>query len=138
VIGVVLISFVTYQWIIPRTNLEVRTVYHESPGGGGTGGVINLNVLLTNWGNREISDLDCLVIVRNDQGDEVARNEIESMVLNRGENAEIKLTFIGSQYVGYVIFIDIEFLSSGDRHGREIDHDTIEEQMNLVFVDNIR
>ena len=59
VLILVLLSFGTYQWIIPRTDLEVRTVYHEAPGGGGTGGTVNINVLLTNLGNREIGSLEC-------------------------------------------------------------------------------
>ncbi len=138
VVVIVLLGFIIYQWVIPRTNLEIRTVYHESPGGGGTGGVINLNVLLTNWGNREVSDLDCMVIVHDSNGQEVARNILDDMTLSRSENAEMKLTFIGSQYLLYNISIDIDFRSNGNSHDRFIEHETEEEQMNLVFVDNLR
>ncbi|RLF68833.1 MAG: hypothetical protein DRN57_02830 [Thermoplasmata archaeon] len=137
-VGIVIIAFLFYQWIIPRTNLEVRTVYHESPGGGGTGGVINVNVLLTNWGNREISDLDCRVVVDQVGGGEMARNEAPDLVLGRGENAEIKLSFIGSQFADYKISISLSMICSGSTTERVLVHETEEEQMNLVFVDNLR
>ena len=138
VLGILFLSFMTYQWIIPRTNLEIRTVYHESPGGGGTGGVINLNVLLTNWGNREVTDMDCSVRVIDDSGREVARNNINDMSLSRGDNAEIKISYIGSQYIDYTIKIEISFSSTGDDFQKDIEHRTVEDQMNLVFVNNIR
>ena len=138
VLGILLVGFATYQWIIPRTNLEIRTVYHESPGGGGTGGVINLNVLLTNWGNREVSDLECSVRVMDDNGREVARNNIDGMSLSRGDNAEIKISYIGSQYVDYTINIDVSFSAKGEDYERDIEHTTVEDQMNLVFVNNIK
>lgn len=138
VLGILLLAFLTYQWIIPRTNLEIRTVYHESPGGGGTGGSINLNVLLTNWGNRKLGSLDCFVRIYDDHGREVARNDIDDMSLSRGDNAEIRIAFIGSQYIDYTIDIDVSFSSTGDNYSRDIEHRTVEDQMNLVFVNNIR
>jgi hypothetical protein len=138
VLGIILVAFLTYQWIIPRTNLEIRTVYHESPGGGGTGGVINVNVLLTNWGNRKASSLECSVIITNITGHEVARNNIDDMSLSRGDNAEIKLSFVGSQYSDYIINIDVSFSSTGGTKSADIEHRTVEDQMNLVFVNNIR
>jgi hypothetical protein len=138
VLSIILFGFVSYQWVIPRTNLEVRTVYHESPGGGGTGGTINLNILITNWGNRQVSSLDCFVFILDNTGKEVARNRIQDMTLSRGENAEIKLPFVGSQYIDYSIIIDLGFESSGNDYSDDIQYETQEDQMNLVFVKNIR
>lgn len=138
VILIVFFGFSLYQWVIPRTNLEIRSLYHESPAGGGTGGSINLNVLFTNWGNREITEFSGMIIVRDHKGIEVARNSVDGMVLSRGDNAEVKLSFIGSQYKEYSIHLDVEFSCSGSTHERTIEHVTIEDQMNLVFVDNIR
>jgi hypothetical protein len=137
-IVLVILAFASYQWIIPRTNLEVRTVYHESPSGGGTGGVINVNVLITNRGNRPVEDLDCMVIVRDLDGREKGRNMVENMGLERGQNAEIKLTIIGSQYIDYTISVDIDFETYKDSARETLEYHTYEEQMNLVFVDNIR
>lgn len=137
-IAIVVVGFVAYQWIIPRTNLEVRIVYHESPSGGGTGGVMNINVLLTNKGNREISELYCMVIVREAGGKEVARNLVEEMDLGAGSNAEITLTFIGSQYKNYDISTELDFATAGGSREKMLEYTTSEEQMNLVFVENIR
>lgn len=137
-ISLVLIIFASYQWIIPRTDLEVRTVYHESPSGGGTGGVININVLMINKGNRRITGLDCMVIVRDLNGKEVGRNMVEEMDIGNGANTEISITVIGSQYNSYSINIDLDFETTGGSRERSIQHITTEDVMNLVFVNNIR
>lgn len=138
VLLVILLSFATYQWIIPRTNLEVRTVYHEAPGGGGTGGTININVLFTNLGNREIKSLECDAVVSVMGGGVVARHSSDPEDLVKGENIEIKITYIGSHYDTYLIDLDVSFECSGDSHSRSMSYRTVEDTMNLVFVENLR
>jgi len=134
---VVLVAFTTYQYVVPRTRLEVRTVYHESPGGGGTGGVINVNVLMTNRGNREVTGLDCSVYVQGANSSEMTRGGIEDETLRSRDNMEIRLSFIGSHYSTYRIVVQLVFGSMGDTIGREIMHSTREDSMNLVYVDSI-
>lgn len=134
---VVLVAFAAYSYVIPRTELEVRTVYHESPGGGGTGGVINVNILLTNRGNRGLTGLDCSVNVVEANGTEMTRGGIEGGSLLSRDNTEIRLSFIGSHYSTYMIIVVVVFGSMGNTITAEIEHSTIEDSMNLVFVDTV-
>ncbi|MGA1873789.1 MAG: hypothetical protein ACMUHY_08965 [Thermoplasmatota archaeon] len=138
VIIVLLLSFGLYQWIIPRTDLEVRTVYHEAPGGGGTGGTININILLSNLGNREIDSLESSVSVQLKEGGNVARHESGPENLPPGDNVEIKITYIGSHYDTYLISVDLRFDCSGDTHTGSMQYETEEDHMNMVFIHNMR
>jgi hypothetical protein len=138
VLLVILLSFATYQWIIPRTDLEVRTVYHEAPGGGGTGGTININVLFTNLGNRDVSSLECDVTVTIKGDGVVTRHSSGPETLSMDDNVEIKITHIGSHYVTYLIDLDISFECSGDSYSNTMNYETIEDTMNLVFVENLK
>ncbi|MCK5772718.1 MAG: hypothetical protein KAH57_02925 [Thermoplasmata archaeon] len=137
VLLLILAGVVSYQWLIPRTDLEVRTVYHEATGGGGTGGLIHVNILLTNWGNREINDLYCRYTVNIVNGSEMAHHESSSMVLQRKDNAELKLDFVGSQYWDYLIEIEISFMGSSGRISKDLSYYTFEETMNIVFIERI-
>ena len=107
VLMVILLSFASYQWIIPRTNLEVRTLYHEAPGGGGTGGTININVLLTNLGNRNVNSLECDVTLSIMDVGVVTRHSMEPDTLVKDENIEIKITYTGSHYDTYLIALEV-------------------------------
>ena len=90
---VLLIAFATYEWVIPRTNLEIETVYHEGIVGGGTGGSINVNVILANEGNREIEDLNCRILIREKYGVLITEKVVEGIALGKGENTEVKIHF---------------------------------------------
>jgi hypothetical protein len=138
ILAVILLSFATYQWIIPRTNLEIRTVYHEAPGGGGTGGTIHVNVLFTNAGNREISDLESIITVSNAEGGVLARHTLVPTKLEIRKNVEVKLILLGSHYEEYRISISLDFVSSGDSNSNSLTYNTAEDVMTLVFVENIR
>jgi len=134
---VLLVSLSLYLWIIPRTELEVRTVYHESPGGGGTGGVMNVNVLLTNMGNREVSSLTCNVVVMSDGSTVHGRSEGGSISLSRMEVAEISMHFTGSQYEEYTITVSLSFNCCGNTEVEDLEFTTSEDEMNLVFVEKV-
>lgn len=137
VIAVILMAFSMYQWIVPRTDLEVRTVYHEAPGGGGTGGLVNVNVLLTNKGNRDIEDLECLVRVINAEGSILVFKDVKGVLLQERDNAELKLVLVGSQYKDYRITIDLVFSSARKDYVRDLEYVTQEDAMNLVFVEDL-
>ena len=137
VLLVLLLSFATYEWVIPRTDLEIKTVYHEGIVGGGTGGSINLNVLLTNEGNREIEKLDCRITVRERYGGIVTEKDIEGVSLGKGENTEVMIHFTGSHFSTYVIDLDTSFECRDDTHSDKFVHETHEDVMNIIFVDNL-
>ncbi|MFO8051095.1 MAG: hypothetical protein R6V01_05280 [Thermoplasmatota archaeon] len=137
VLVVILFSFSMYQWFIPRTELEVRTVYHETPGGGGTGGVLNVNVLLTNKGNRDVEDLTCIVRVRDMKEEVLSFEEVENVFLSGRENMELKLVMVGSHYERYRITVEVLFSSLGKTYMDDLEYQTREDAMNLVFVENL-
>lgn len=138
IVVIALSAMVSYKFAIPRTDMEVRTVYHEMPGGGGTGGVINVNVLLDNRGNRMVSSVSCFLEVRDlDDGLIVARS-ISGISLGPGKVAELSSSFIGSQYEDYRISIHVRFESIGGTRIRDMDYFTVEDHMNLVFIERIR
>jgi hypothetical protein len=138
VLAVILLSFATYQWAIPRTNLEIRTVYHESPGGGGTGGTMNVNVLFTNKGNRDIDDLRSTITVIEVGRGIRERYSLDPSRITTGRNIEVKITFIGSQYETYRISAVVYFECTGDSYTETFEYETVEDVMNLVYVENIR
>ena len=138
VLLIILLSFATFQWIIPRTDLEVRTVYHEAPGGGGTGGTVNINVLFTNLGNREVRSLECDVMISIEGFGVVERHSLGPENLESDENIEIKITYIGSHYDTYLVDLDISFECSGNSHSDQMSYRTVEDTMNLVFVENLK
>lgn len=138
VLLVIMLSFATYQWFIPRTDLEVRTVYHEAPGGGGTGGTININVLMTNLGNRDVRSLKCDVTLSIMDGGVVTRHSMGPDNLVNDENIEVKITYIGSHYDTYLIDLKVSFECSGNSFSETMSYRTIEDTMNLVFIENLK
>ena len=126
-----------FIYIIPRTDLSVRTVYHETPGGGGTGGVINVNVLLKNSGNTDIEDLSIDVKVLNSTGRYMSGQIGRDVAISPGRCAELKINFVGSQYDTYAISIHLRFESRSGTTIANLDHVTREDEMNLVFIDEL-
>ena len=137
ILVIVLLAFISYRWIIPRTELEIRTIYHEAIAGGGTGGSINVNVLLTNEGNREVTDLTCSVIITQKGEGTVTEQMVEDVALERGDNTEIKIRFTGNQFSTYVIHLQVDFISSGEDHSGAFTHETHEDVMNILFLDTL-
>ncbi len=65
---ILVVGLSLYTYVIPRTDLTIRTIYHEAPGGGGTSGVMNLNVLLSNTGTLELENFTLTIEVTEGQG----------------------------------------------------------------------
>ena len=133
----VLLAVGGYTFVIPRSALEVRTVYHETPGGGGTGGIINVNVLLTNKGNRQIEGLKCQASVMGPGGRIMDMTSAEGLSISPGNNAELKMVFTGSQYDDYDIEVHLRYDCRGQTHIHDLAHTTSEDEMNLVYVDDL-
>jgi len=132
VLAVILVTAGTVIYVVPRTDLRVRIVYHETPGGGGTGGIMNINVVLDNRGNRDISGLDCGVSVTRD-GRPVSADSVADVSLPPGDIAEVRLVIIGSQYYTYSIISHIRFECRGQTYMADLSCVTVEDEMNQVF-----
>lgn len=98
---------------------------------------MNINVLLSNLGNREVESLECSVSVSLKGGGIIAKHGSGPDDLAAGENIEIKITSIGSQYETYLIDMDVRFDCSGDTYTSSFKYETVEDVMNIVFVENL-
>ena len=125
-----------YAYIIPRTSLEVRTLYSEGSGGGMTP-QINVNVKLTNRGTRDITGLSGNVTVTSSDGAMVASKEFSytGSRMNRGENMEIALHYHASQLEDYNITINLSFRGHDGSVREVFEHTTHEPDMNIEFRD---
>jgi hypothetical protein len=137
IVLVLLIGAGVYLYVIPRSGLSVRTIYHETPGGGGTGGVINVNIVMENTGNQGVDGLSFEIGIKNSTGAYMTGRSGQDLSIPPGKNAEIKLNFVGSQYDTYEIKIHIRFDSGGDTTISDLLHRTVEDEMNLVFEDDL-
>ena len=98
---------------------------------------MNVNVLLTNRGNREVSGLRCSVHVLTGNGTYVTSGTLDGETLLSRENTEMRMSFVGSHYSEYRIELVLGFESKGNTLTRELVHTTTEDSMNIVFVDNV-
>ena len=137
IVVIILVANALYMFIIPRVNLEIITLYNEGIGGGGTGGMININTKLKNSGTVSIEDIDITIIVMNETN--VQRDELEStgITLSPSEDHELKLNFIGNHYLTYFIFVDVTFYASGDEYTKSYSYKTYEDPMNIKFEDDV-
>ncbi len=128
---------VSYNFIIPRTEVEMRTVYHERPGGGGTGGGINVNFFIDNQGTAEINQVKVTLKVFNETMQLMAStNRTYSSVAMKGYR-EVALAFIGNHYEDYTIQVSCSFRSFGEAYARTYEYRTVEEQMNLHYIEEV-
>jgi hypothetical protein len=137
IVVIILVANALYMFIIPRVNLEIVTLYNEGIGGGGTGGMININTKLKNSGTVSIEDIEITITVMNETN--VQRGDLEStgITLDPSEDQELKLNFIGNHYLTYFIFVDIIFYASGDEYTKSYSYKTYEDPMNIKFEDDI-
>ena len=137
IVIIILIANALYIFILPRVDLKIVTLYNEGIGGGGTGGMININTKLKNSGTVSITDIDITITVFNVTN--VQRGELESTgnTLSPAEDHEFKLNFIGNHYLTYYIFIDISFYASGEEYTKSYSYKTYEDPMNIKFEDEV-
>ena len=126
-------------FIIPRTELEVRTVYHESSGGG-TAPLIDFNVRFTNEGTRDINSLIVNVEIYNSTGHRVATRNLDytGNTLLKGERIDLDIPFYGSQLEDYKIRIGVAFQGHRGYVETTLEHITHEPEMNQEFVDLVK
>jgi len=126
-----------YSFIIPRVGAELTVVYHEASGGGGTGGVININIKVENTGNLPLDDIEVRFIVQNDTGSPQANASDTHYQIAPGGEEEFKNFFFGSQYEDYTIIIDISFDAGDIRYSETYTYETWEPDMTIQFTEKI-
>ena len=118
-------------------NLEIITVYNEGIGGGGTGGLININTKLKNVGTVSIDELVITITTLNSSNYQMHRLISPDNYLSPSEDHEVRQNFIGNHYETYYIQINIAFYSNGKNYNKTLSHKTYEDPMNIKFEDEI-
>ncbi|MCD6383113.1 MAG: hypothetical protein J7L88_01470 [Thermoplasmata archaeon] len=98
--------------LYPRREAVVYLLYHESVGGGGTGGIINVNLMIKNTGNRKLDYAEGSVVVST-AGSEVARFNISAWGVDPGGLYEERNHFVGDQFLPYTIEINLIYAIGG-------------------------
>ena len=132
-----LISQILYLYVIPRVTLDVRTVYHEATGGGGTGGLINVNSKIINSGTVEARGVEISVKLLNSNKSVLVNKSYYQNILSPGESHELKLITNGNCYEDYYIIVEIQFETSNSEFIEKYNYKTHEDVMNIGFEDSI-
>ncbi len=143
---ILVVGLSLYTYVIPRTDVTIRTIYHEAPGGGGTSGVMNLNVLVSNTGTLklenftltiEVSDREGEVVETEDQDGNVAALYVYSRDIAPRDQQQPRVKFRGDQHSTYFFYIEVSFRSGGERFFEVLRYDTKGADMNQEHVERI-
>ena len=104
-----LVIFVSYSYIIPRTEVEVETVYHSSYS------ALFVQSKLSNTGTKQITELMVKISVWN--GTEMLETDTHYPgILNAKQSVKLPpLLFDGPHSDSYELLIDIEFVVDGEK-----------------------
>lgn len=133
VIGAILI----YYYVYPRVDLEIKTLYHERIGGGGTGGGININILFSDKGTTDIEGLSIVMNVINQTDALMIRESLAVGDINPHEAQEASVDFVGNHLETYYITLSVRFSSDGESFAKDYSYKTYEDSMNIVFVSDV-
>ena len=110
-VGIValLLVFVCYSYVIPRTEVEIDTVYHSSYSG------LFVQSKISNTGTKQISNLKIKSSVWN--GTEMLETDTHYPgVLNAKQSVKLPpLIFDGPHSDSYELLINLEFLIDGEK-----------------------
>ena len=137
IIIIVACAQLLYSYVIPRVTLDLKTTYHEATGGGGTGGLININSKIINSGTVAIDDLIITVSLFNSTKTLLANETyVDSRILPDG-NHELKLVANGNCYETFYIRIELQFFAAKTEYYEQYVYTTHEDTMNIGFEDSI-
>ncbi len=137
IVIIILLANALYFFVLPRVNLEIITVYNEGIGGGGTGGMININTKLENIGTLKLDDLTITITVLNSTKYQMDRLVTSNIQISPSNDKEIKLNFIGNHYETYYIELELSFYSNQDDYKKSYSYVTHEDPMNIKYEDEI-
>jgi hypothetical protein len=137
VILIILFSQLLYTFVIPRVTIDLKTIYHEATGGGGTGGLINVNTKIVNSGTVEARDLEVKVEVLNSTKKLLTNDTYYEDILSPGESYELKLTTNGNCFETFYIVVEVQFDTSNKDFYEKYEYKTHEDAMNIGFQDSI-
>ncbi len=122
IIVAVVLSFLSYYFILPRTEIKIITVYREA-----SGMAILIDTEIENVGTLEIKHFTMNISVMDENDDMVAEGDYYLNDLGSHDSHGFdNIYFKGDQYLKYRISIKIKFESSGKEHSKNFDHTTSE------------
>ena len=131
VIAVISILVISYIYIIPRTELTVKTIFNENFSG------IAVGCKIKNSGNKDIDDFSIHMEIRNSTKGVMDELNFTRKSIRPGEEFDTtNLQFYGDQFETYTIILEIEFKSDGKSYKDTIKH-TAKDYMNLTWDDKI-
>lgn len=125
-----LVIVIAYNFLIPRIELNVVTVYRES-----SGLAINVDSKVKNEGTLSIQHFTMNITVLNSSNGVVAKGDFYLADLEAHSSHSFdNVYFFGDQYEPYHIQIKINFESSGKGYSEVFDH-TVKEYMHIRYED---
>jgi hypothetical protein len=140
-IVVLLIVFISaqilYWYVLPRITIDLKTVYHEATGGGGTGGLINVNSKFVNSGTVEVDNFKISITILNSTQIVLVNNTFDQDIVSPGDSHELKLTTNGNCFETFYIILEIQFDMGKNEYSKKYLYETHEDAMNIGFKDSI-
>ncbi|HID71536.1 MAG TPA: hypothetical protein EYP29_02175 [Thermoplasmata archaeon] len=129
---VVLLLVMTYIFVIPRVELRVTTVYHQSFSG------TSVQTKIENKGTYDIEYMKVnLTALRKEDGKVVA-SKLELVKLLEPKRAfKIGFTFEGGQMKTYLLILEIDFESKGMDYNKSFEYE-IKDYMNNNWEEKIK
>jgi hypothetical protein len=120
---IILIIFISaqllYLYVIPRVTIDLKTNYHEATGGGGTGGLINVNSKFINSGTVDVENFIITVTVLNKTKDILVKKTYEQDIVEPKDNYELKLVTNGNSYETFYVIVELEFETDDNDYSKK-------------------
>ena len=133
----ILSAQILYLYVIPRVTIDLKTYYHEATGGGGTGGLINVNSKFLNSGTEEVENFIITVTILNNTKDILVKKTYEQDIVEPKDSEELKLSTNGNAFETFYIIVELEFETQKNQYSKKYLYETHEDTMNIGFEDSI-
>jgi len=137
VLLIFIFSQVLYFYVIPRITIDLKTVYHEATGGGGTGGSINVNTKFINSGTVEVENFIILVTILDNSKTLLVNETYNQGTMSPGNSHELKFTTNGDTFKTFYIIVELQFNNGNNDYSKKYLYETHEDSMNIGFEDQI-
>ncbi len=131
------VAQILYIYVIPRVTIDTKTIYHEATGGGGTGGIINVNSKFINSGTMDVDNFAITVSLLNKTKDILITETYEQNIVKPKDEHEVKLVTNGNCFETFYIIVEIQFETGKNEYSKKYLYETHEAAMNIGYEDSI-
>ncbi len=139
IVIVTVVAPVLYTYVIPRSELTITTVYHETTGTGSVG-YITVALKVTNTGTTPVEDVNVTLHVINGSMDLKGWSNRTFDSIGPRQYRTLDLSFAGSHYKDYMISISVRARIGDEVRQKRMSHDVIDDKqpyMNIEWADSI-